>query len=205
MTAVLDFLVSFHDKGLTYTALNTARSAISAVTVAKNNMTIGSPPLVSLFMKGVYKDSPPTSRYESTWDVRPVLTYPSSLNPLEKLDLKLLTLKLVMLVALVSAQRGQSLHMLDFSCMKDVPDNTLNFCSLNMSNKVGRFPSVVLKAYPAVSSLCVSKATSKAKAASVSIPEILRTAGWSSSRCFDQFYNKPVETSTFASAVLQIE
>ena len=48
-------------------------------------------------------------------------------------------------------------------------------------------------------------ATSKAKTASVPIQEILKTAGWSSSRCFDKFYDKPVESSTFASAVLQID
>ena len=44
--------------------------------------------------------------------------------------------------------------------------------------------------------------TSKAKAASVPVHDILRTVGWSSSRCFDLFYNKPVESSNFASAIL---
>ena len=48
-------------------------------------------------------------------------------------------------------------------------------------------------------------ATSKAKAACVPIHDILRHAGWSSSRCFDLFYNKPVEPSNFASAILQID
>ena len=104
--------------GLTYTTINTARSAISAVTIPKNNMTMGSHPLVSRFMKGVYKDSPPTPRYQSTWDVKSVLNYLSSLQNPEKLDLKSLTLKLVMLIALVSAQRGQCLPMLDIGCMK---------------------------------------------------------------------------------------
>ena len=45
-------------------------------------------------------------------------------------------------------------------------------------------------------------ATSKATAACVSVHDILQTAGWSSSRCFDLFYNKPVESSNFASAIL---
>ena len=47
-------------------------------------------------------------------------------------------------------------------------------------------------------------ATSRAKAACIPIHEILNTAGWSSSRCFDWFYDKPIEPSTFASAVLKI-
>ena len=45
-------------------------------------------------------------------------------------------------------------------------------------------------------------ATSKAKAECVSVNDILQTAGWSSSRCFDLFYIKPVESSNFASAIL---
>ena len=37
-------------------------------------------------------------------------------------------------------------------------------------------------------------ATSRVKAACVPIHEILNTAaGWSSSRCFDRFYDKPIE------------
>ena len=49
-------------------------------------------------------------------------------------------------------------------------------------------------------------ATSRAKAASVPVREILRTAGWSSSRSFDRFYDKPVmEERTFASAILNNE
>ena len=39
-------------------------------------------------------------------------------------------------------------------------------------------------------------ATSKAKAACVPIHDMLRNAGWSSSRCFDPFYNKPLEPSS---------
>ena len=53
MTAVLYFLVSLHEKRLSYTTINTARSAISAITVLVNNMTIGTHPLISRFMKGV--------------------------------------------------------------------------------------------------------------------------------------------------------
>ena len=44
--------------------------------------------------------------------------------------------------------------------------------------------------------------TSKAKAAAVPIQEILKTAGWSSSRRFDRYYNKPVQTNSFSEAVL---
>ena len=117
-------MVNLHEKGLSYTTINTARSAISAITLSEDKDTVGCHPLVSRFMKGIYKGSPPTPRYQSTWDVQPVLTYLASINSVDKLDLKMLTLKLVMLIALVSAQRGQSLHILDIGpgCMKEIPD-----------------------------------------------------------------------------------
>ncbi|XP_067021506.1 uncharacterized protein [Acropora muricata] len=115
---LLDFLVTLHDKGLKYSTLNTAKSAISAVILPTNNHTIGTHPLVSRFMRGIYKSNPPTPGYHTTWKVQTVLTYLLSQDSVEKLDLKSLTLKLLMLIALVSAQRGQSVHMLDTVCMK---------------------------------------------------------------------------------------
>ena len=115
---MLDFLVALHEKGLKYSTLNTARSAISAVVLPTNNHTIGTHPLVSRFMREIYKCNPPTPRYQTTWNVKTVLTYLSSQDSVEKLDLKSLTLKLLMLIALLSAQRGQSIHMLDTACMK---------------------------------------------------------------------------------------
>jgi len=122
LTAVLDFLVTLNNKGLSYTNINTARNAIYAFTVRKNNTAIGSHPLISRFMEGVFKGSPQPPRYQSTWHVKPVLTYLSSLHPVKKLKLKTLTLKLIMLIALVSAQRGQRLHILDTAYMKEAPD-----------------------------------------------------------------------------------
>ena len=122
----------------------------------KNNMTVGSPPLAFSLMKGVYKYSPPTPRYQSTWLVKTVLIHRSSLHPPEKLDLKSLTL--VMLIALVSAQRGQCLHMLDIGCVKEV-SNRFEFLLMEhvkQSRPGYRAPSVILQAYPSdLSLLCV--------------------------------------------------
>ena len=60
---VLDFLVTLHEKGLKYSTLNTARSAISAVILPTNNHTIGTHPLVSRFMRVIYKVTPPTPNH----------------------------------------------------------------------------------------------------------------------------------------------
>ena len=55
VTTVLDFLVRLHEQGITYTSLNTARSAISALTSSTDRTPIGSHPIVSRFMNGIYK------------------------------------------------------------------------------------------------------------------------------------------------------
>ncbi|XP_022807928.1 uncharacterized protein LOC111344922 [Stylophora pistillata] len=55
------------------------------------------------------------------WDVSLVLKFLSTLIPTEKLPFKELTHKLVMLVALVTAQRGQTLQLLDIGSMVEEP------------------------------------------------------------------------------------
>ena len=116
---MLDFLVSLHEKGLGYSTLNTARSTISAIVLPHNHITIGSNPIISRFRKGIFKINPPTPRYKTTSDPHIVLNYLSSIGTGDKLPLKQLSMKLLMLTALVSAQRGQSLHMLDIRFMRE--------------------------------------------------------------------------------------
>ena len=49
-------------------------------------------------------------------------------------------------------------------------------------------------------------AASKAKSGSVPVKEILDTAGWSSERTFDRFYNKPFQKAGgFVTFVLTID
>ena len=62
-----------------------------------------------------------------------------------------------MLVALASAQRGQSLHMLDIQFMKE-GDTSFEFAppeDIKQSRPGYKVPSVLLQAYPADQSLCV--------------------------------------------------
>jgi len=61
-----------------------------------------------------------------------VLNYLTTLDPIEKLTLKDLTLKLLMLLLLVTGQRGQSMHLLnvvtihlsDISCVFNLTSHT---------------------------------------------------------------------------------
>ena len=64
---------------------------------------IGQHPLVSRLMKGVYNLRPPWPKYSKTWDVGIVLRYLRSMELNDKLTLKVLSLKLALLFALVEA------------------------------------------------------------------------------------------------------
>ena len=66
-------------------------------------------------------------------------------------------MKLLMLTALVSAQRGQSLHMLDIRFMKE-GETQFDFLlpeHIKQSRPRYKPPSVMLKAYPTDKTLCV--------------------------------------------------
>jgi len=88
---ILDFLAERFEAGVGYSALNTARCALSTIIVF-GNITAGSHPLVIRFMKGVYNLRPPQARYVSIWDPAVVLQYLRKLSPAKFLTLKDLTL-----------------------------------------------------------------------------------------------------------------
>ena len=71
-------------------------------------------------MKGIFQEKPPRPKYTEIWDVSIVLSYLQSLSPVDKLPLKELTLKLVVLILLVSGQRGQTVHLLSIDHMVSV-------------------------------------------------------------------------------------
>ena len=121
VSEILDFLTELFEGGLGYSGINTARSALSAALTAVGWTTeVGKHPLVRRFVKAVYQLKPAFPRYQHTWDVQVVLGFLAGLHPPQQLSLKELTLKLVMLTALVTGQRGQSIHLMD---LKDVTEN----------------------------------------------------------------------------------
>ena len=99
--------------GLGYSGINTARCALSSFLNFDQNINIGSHVLVKRFMRGIFVLKPSLPRYAVTWNVNTVLDYLENQYPLESLSLLELSQKLVMLLALLSGQRGQTLHLLD--------------------------------------------------------------------------------------------
>ena len=66
---VLNFLADCFGEGLSYSTLNSYRSALSSTLCPCDGTTVGCDPLVSRLLKGIYNLRPPLPRYSSTWDV----------------------------------------------------------------------------------------------------------------------------------------
>ena len=110
--SVLKFLTKKFKEGSSYGTLNTHRSAISLLSLNK----IGEDFLISRFFKGVYRLRPTHPKYTHTWDVSIILNHLKNLD-LTNQDLTTLTLKTVMLLALASAHRVQTLTSIDIRCI----------------------------------------------------------------------------------------
>ncbi|XP_038062756.1 uncharacterized protein LOC119733242 [Patiria miniata] len=113
----LQFLTDLFDGGLSYSSVNSARSAISSIILPIDGVTFGSHALTTRFMKGVFNCRPSFPRYKTIWDVGVLLNFLKSLGSTNELSLKLLSKKVVTLLALVTAQRIQTLHLI---CIDDV-------------------------------------------------------------------------------------
>ena len=114
-------------------------------------------PLVTRFMRGVFNSRPPQPRYTTTWDVTDVLNYLRTLIPNDKISLEQLSHKLVILIALVSSQRAQTIAYI-VTQDSTVSKSSVSF-SVNHITKTSRpgKPSTTIKlsAYPDDDRICV--------------------------------------------------
>lgn len=65
----LNFLAELYHKGLSYSALNTARSALASVIVLPGKQSFGNHLLVSRFLKETFTTRPALSKYKEVWAV----------------------------------------------------------------------------------------------------------------------------------------
>ena len=100
-------------RNLGYNALNTARSALSALLPPVGGIPFGKNPHVKLYMRGAFHERPPCPRYSDTWDPKTVLNLLKTWAPPQTLDLKTLTFKVLMLMLLVSGQRISTMFLID--------------------------------------------------------------------------------------------
>ena len=115
---LMKFLTQGFNEGRAYGSLNTDRSAISLISADK----IGENSLIKRLLKGCFRLKPTTSKYCVTWDVNTVLDYLEGLGASDRLSLKELSYKTVMLLALITAQRAQTLANIKISNIKSSLD-----------------------------------------------------------------------------------
>lgn len=100
-------------QNLSYSVLNTYRSMLTQTLPYFGIKWIENSVLISKLLKGYFNLKPVKPRISFTWDASIVLRYLVILFPLSELSLKLLTLKLIALIALTTAARAQTILGLD--------------------------------------------------------------------------------------------
>ncbi|XP_071165217.1 uncharacterized protein [Mytilus edulis] len=123
INTVLSFLSSLYDSGLSYSAINTAKSAISSICSVTSGIDIGKHKLVTRYMRGIFNARPSLPKYTETWDVNIVLDYLKTLPANEELTLLQLSQKLALLLMLLSAQRCQTVHLIKLNNITISNDN----------------------------------------------------------------------------------
>ena len=85
-------------------------------------MPFGELPIVRRFMKGVYELRPTFPKHKEIWDVKILLYYFHHQDCAAALTLKDLTLKVTILLLLLSGQRCQTIHYLSIDQMHKSAD-----------------------------------------------------------------------------------
>ena len=152
---ILSFLTKLYESGLSYSALNIARSALSSFLVVVK-VPAGQLPIVRRFLKGVFNLRPVLPKTNAIWDVSLVLNHLKVFPVVEQLSLKDLTLKTVMLLALLTCQRRQTLHCFSL-CNITVTEHliTIKIGDLLKQTRPGfQLHDISIPAYPQDRRLC---------------------------------------------------
>ena len=128
VSEVLRFLQELLDKGRAFSTVKVYLAAISACHVGFGNAPVGQHPLVCRFMRGARRLRPAVKSLVPSWDLSVVLEALSQhpFEPLDTVDMRLLSFKTVLLLALSSAKRVSDLHALSVhpACMQFAPGST---------------------------------------------------------------------------------
>lgn len=153
-TDIISFLNERFNKGASYSSLNTARSAVSLISIHDINKD----GLISLFLKGVFKQRPTKPKYSTTWEVTPVLEYMEKMHPFSQLKLKDAVEKVATLLALTTAQRLQTLALINIdNIMRSDTGLRIKITEQIKTSKPGSFqPELFLPFFKEKPGLCVA-------------------------------------------------
>ncbi|CAC5406722.1 unnamed protein product [Mytilus coruscus] len=157
LATVIEFLTKLFKDGLQYRTINTYRSAISKNHPLIDSLQVGKHPLIIRHMRAIFNESTPTSKYEFSWDVDIDLNEILSWGTNQALDIKHLSWKLVMLLALSSAGRASEIGMLNCKYMKQQGSQILfELPKLTKTCRPGsKTKSIAFNSFPNEKCLCV--------------------------------------------------
>ena len=157
-TSGAEFLADlFYKTKLEYSAMNTARSALSSLIEHTHGLTFGNQPLIKHLLRGILKERPTLPRYTMTYDVDIVFRYLGSLPCPSDLSLMLLSQRLVTLLRILSGQRSQTLSMLSIDSYHQDDERCIFFATslLKQSRPKYHQKALEFRAYPENTSLCI--------------------------------------------------
>ena len=155
-----DFLAELSDRGAKYSAVNSARCALSALLPKFGGRTFGAVHEVTLLCRGAGVRNPSSGRYSGFWDVLDVLEMFQEWGSNRELSLKLLGFKVAVLLLLVTAQRGQTILNLSLeNIIIEKREITFYMQTMLKHNRAGEALDVIsVKAYEEDGDICVVKA-----------------------------------------------
>ena len=125
---ILTFLQDLLDKGRAFSTVKVYLAAISACHIGFGDKSAGQHPIVCRFMKGARRLRPVLRSLAAPWDLSTVLDALSRppFEPLQQVELKTLSFKTALLLALASAKRTSDIHALSVSptCMQFLRGNS---------------------------------------------------------------------------------
>lgn len=161
VNSVIAFLTCLFKEGLSFSSINTARSAVSSFSLHRK-FPLGSNPFIARFMKGIFNLRPVIPKTSVTWDTAKVLKFLETWHPAKNLDLLQLSIKVVLLCLLVTGQRGQTIWKMDLrniSWPNHGDEDQMVKCGfgdlLKTSTRKKHQKELVFEAYPHSKALCV--------------------------------------------------
>ena len=132
ISKIIDFLTNKFQRGAKYGTLNSAKAAIANIL----DYSIANNEIITAFFQGISRIRPSRPKYSRTWDVSIVLDHLSKWQPINQLNLEKLTKKLIVLLALVTAHRAQTLASINIENIIhrenkieiEIPDNIKTSC-----------------------------------------------------------------------------
>lgn len=115
---LLSFLTKKFEAGASYGTLNTARSAVSLISINE----IATNGVSTRFFKGIFRLRPTKAKYEKTWDPSVVLRTLAGHCAVGDSNLQKISEKLVTLMALATAHRIQTLSLIKIQNVKRSKD-----------------------------------------------------------------------------------